>query len=244
MTLEGALRVLGRLQDWRVDLDTPPGLDAAALRLLPDDAGLRGRLRRAAGLDMAERVALASEAMAAGHRVLNSAIRLTLAAQAADTETHLQPGPSFVKAASQGLFTTRRVCKGDTVLYYAGDVHDFSGKNRLEDQSYVLRIGRHSLWNDGEIFVYPSQCSFLACRYMNDPRNESLYNVAWRQTDEDAARFRCAVVAIKDIAEGHELFIDYGDAYWRSSSVAATVLTGEMLKTEKRSRRRCRSSSS
>ena len=95
--LLGTLRVLGRLQDWRVDLDVPLGLDAAALRWLPDPE-LRGRLRRADGLDMVERVALASEAVCKAATELNKVIRAALEVQAADTETHLKPGPSFVKA--------------------------------------------------------------------------------------------------------------------------------------------------
>lgn len=44
-------------------------------------------------------------------------------------------------------------------------------------------------------------------RYINDCRNASLYNVAFRKLPEER---KALVVALKDINPGEEIFVDYG----------------------------------
>lgn len=44
-------------------------------------------------------------------------------------------------------------------------------------------------------------------RYINDCRNASLYNVAFKKLPEER---KALVVALKDIKPGEEIFVDYG----------------------------------
>ena len=98
-------------------------------------------------------------------------------------------------------------------------------------------LASHAAFQDRDVFIDPSNCDFLACRYINDPLNDCLYNVAWHQTAKDAEHFRCAVVATKDIDEGDELFISYGPAYWNTSHITGQVLSQKAYEEEQRIRR-------
>lgn len=230
-----ALRAHNAAQDWWVDVLRAPAFDEEVTGQLPDE--MRRMLSGAEQMDASARVSLARDLLAWSHNFLNICLKTRLKVDAQQYEKHLEPRTSCLKSAGMGLFTTRHIEKGETVCYYAGEVHDYSSKNRLEDQSYVLRIGPHAAFQDRDVFIDPSNCDFLACRYINDPLNDCLYNVAWHQTAKDAEHFRCAVVATKDIDEGDELFISYGPAYWNTSHITGQVLSQKAHEEEQRIRR-------
>jgi hypothetical protein len=65
--------------------------------------------------------------------------------------------------------------------------------------------------NDGFIDALPTKD--VLARFINDPRLEERYNVAFEHIKEPDV-WHCPVVAQRDIAIGEELFVSYGPRYW------------------------------
>ena len=131
-------------------------------------------------------------------------------------EQFLVPRPSCIPNAGNGLFVQngKSFSPGDVLCYYYGHIHTFLSARSLEDTSYLMLV-------HGNALVDPGPLPEIKARYINDPLNESLYNVQFRP---DKGRFRSAVVATRVIAEGEELYVSYGDAYWSQQPTPGQVL--------------------
>jgi SET domain-containing protein len=51
----------------------------------------------------------------------------------------------------------------------------------------------------------------VKARYINDCRQRSKYNVYFEKRPQED---RALVIALRDIEEGEELYVDYGKFYW------------------------------
>jgi len=103
--------------------------------------------------------------------------------------------------------------RGSTICYYTGHRHNFYSQKYLKDRSYVLNVG-------GDVLVDPCSLFHIKSRYINDPLNETAINCKFVP---EVSKFRCAVVAIRDIYPGEELFISYGSIYWSQQKFRGTV---------------------
>jgi hypothetical protein len=124
-------------------------------------------------------------------------------------DAFLEVRTSHIAGAGLGLFvgTQRgRWTAGEIVCYYYGHIHTYqSAAAILTDRSYLLHVHGNVLLDAGPIVS-------VKARYINDPCNEDMVNVQF--VPEPQELLRVAVVAIKTIYSGQELFVDYGEAYW------------------------------
>ena len=108
--------------------------------------------------------------------------------------------------AGDGLYVTQDVSKGSIVCVYTGELYTTHDAMRLEDKSYLMRLG-------AQTYVDAKNDMNILARYINDCRHALLYNVHFDKRPDD----KCAhVVALRDIKAGEELFVDYGWKYWLS----------------------------
>ncbi|OEU15665.1 hypothetical protein FRACYDRAFT_240358 [Fragilariopsis cylindrus CCMP1102] len=108
--------------------------------------------------------------------------------------------------------------EGSVLCFYTGHVHNHSSASRV-DKSYLLWIRGDTLVTAGNM---PTT---VTARYINDPLNDTLINCRFTVTslppdfdhDQDHEdTIRSSVVATRPIRLGEELFIGYGDGYWKN----------------------------
>ncbi|CAE7221865.1 frmA, partial [Symbiodinium necroappetens] len=117
--------------------------------------------------------------------------------------------------AGLGLFAAEALEAGAVVAQYSGDLHDLRTSRALEDQAYVMRLGPTGPSKDeiasGCIYVDAGPHKELWARYINDCRNPRGYNLELVCRPE---KHFAELYASRPIAQGEELFFDYGEKYW------------------------------
>lgn len=121
----------------------------------------------------------------------------------------LEPRPSRIEGAGLGLFATRAFAPGETLCEYRGVKLRTVQAMRLSDKSYLMRLGP-------QCYVDSKPTKHVLARYINDARDRKLTNVVFEKQPEHE---RALVVAIRDIAPGDEVFVDYGKWYWAGTDV-------------------------
>lgn len=165
-------------------------------------------------------------------------------------DSHLQIGTSKIPKAQLGLFAAKDFPPNTICCYYSGDIHSAKSSqssDMLSDASYLLRIGTVSSepwwynalqtddsskplskeWDaimeacaNTEFFVDPTNLRIKA-RYINDCLCSDQYNVefVWDPRGE-----RAAVVTLRKIRAGEELYVSYGQAYWESMEATSGIV--------------------
>ncbi|CAM9334022.1 unnamed protein product [Ectocarpus sp. 12 AP-2014] len=123
-----------------------------------------------------------------------------------ETET-LEVKQSSIPSAGQGLFAREHFTAGAVVCEYTGRQLRTVEALRSPDKSYLMRLGPQ------QVYVDALDDPEVMARYINDCRNSSLYNVAFRKLPQES---KALVVALKDIQPSQEIFVDYGRWYWLS----------------------------
>ena len=117
---------------------------------------------------------------------------------------------SQIPNAGKGLYTTRAIKSGSKVIEYKGEIIDW--------KEYTRRVERNE---DGYLFfidrkrcidAYPTPQ--YKARYANDARGLTRAKGLSNNCEYDIFDGRCFIVAIKDIAAGEEIFVDYTKDYW------------------------------
>jgi hypothetical protein len=101
--------------------------------------------------------------------------------------------------------------------------------NKADDGGYLMRVGFAPGSGEGEqgiVWVDAQADSSVLARYINDARLPLAYNVEFRKRPEHRD---AEVVALRDIVEGEELFVDYGVAYWRGVTYEASKMKALQL---------------
>lgn len=113
---------------------------------------------------------------------------------------------SWIPCSGFGLFANRKILYGEVICTYFGTKYGTADALKLVDKSYLMRLG---------IQCYIDSNDHLNClaRYINDCRNALCYNVRFDKKMEDEI---AQVIAIRDIEENEELYVDYGKWYWLS----------------------------
>jgi hypothetical protein len=96
------------------------------------------------------------------------------------------------------------IAKGSCVCIYTGKVLRTIDAIRLQDKSYLMRLGP-------QVYVDPCDDKTVLGRYINDPRNRLLQNVVFDKRPDEQCAY---VIAKRNIAAGEEIFADYGRWYW------------------------------
>lgn len=117
----------------------------------------------------------------------------------------LEVRASRIPNAGLGLFATRDFAAGSVLCAYTGEQLERAAAWRLPDKTYLMKLG------EGR-YVDARRSPGVLARYMNDCRGRlGGFNVVLDKRPHEG----CAlVVALRDIAAGEELFVDYGRLYW------------------------------
>ena len=126
---------------------------------------------------------------------------------------------SRINNAGDGLYAKDNILPLTKICYYWGAIHDFHSKQKLNNNAYLLHLGYNDAFG-ADVFVDPRKLDNNA-RFINDPRNELLYNVKFVP---DPNKLRADVVATREIQSGEELFVDYSDSYWSAQTYEPSFL--------------------
>ena len=148
-------------------------------------------------------------------KLMNQSLPLHLGNYEAD----LRSRASQIPGAGLGLFflppsLTSVIREGETICYYHGHLHDFQSSKQIEDKSYLMLV-------DGDVLVDPRPLPEIKARYINDPINVKLLNALY---EPQIKTRRSAVIAIRDIMAGEEIFAPYGDFYWSMQGYSPSIL--------------------
>lgn len=109
---------------------------------------------------------------------------------------------SSLPEAGKGVFTTRDIGEGVTIGEYKGEQIEYSKMNGNGKYAWELQNGKVvDAWNI-------KKSNWL--RYINDHRTEEGNNLSMYEHDN-----RIYYKTIKPIKKGSELFVSYGEKYWK-----------------------------
>lgn len=121
--------------------------------------------------------------------------------------------PSTLKGAGKGLFTTKPIKKGDIVVEYKGEILSWKQvKKRYPDLSqidYIFHAGPNH-WVDAALT--PKEFA----RYANDAKGVSKVKTIRNNAEYQVIKRKPYIVATRNIPAGAEIFVDYGDSYWKN----------------------------
>ena len=133
----------------------------------------------------------------------------------------------FITYTGTGLFTSKELKTGFLVCYYFGKL--LSGPiPKTYDTTYVFLDADASFFKSGG----DGKNIWLA-QFINDPRCDTCCNVKIKGTDsivysvDNVQYIKYPVTALRTIAAGEELFLDYGNGFWRDPS-RSNLLTTDM----------------
>jgi uncharacterized protein len=124
-------------------------------------------------------------------------------------EKYLFIKKSTIPNAGKGLFTKKFIPKGSHIVEYKGkisawrDVKHEDGKN-----AYIFYVNRNHVIN-GE-----KSMKALA-RYANDAKGLVKIKGLVNNAEYAVVGLRAYIESKKDIPAGSEIFVDYGDEYWK-----------------------------
>jgi len=139
-------------------------------------------------------------------------IRSYIATTVKENNKHLTVATSWLRTIDgqefDGLFANEEIKAGQVICQYVGNVLRTKEALKLVDKSYLMRLGE-------QVYVDAKHSPYCLARYINDCRNPAGYNATFIKDP----RLQCAwVTALRDIAVGEEIFVDYGKWYWLSLS--------------------------
>jgi uncharacterized protein len=115
---------------------------------------------------------------------------------------------SSIPASGRGLFTKKKIRKGERIVEYKGKRTTWKEANHLDGSNgYLFYIDRNHVV---DAFTYRKSMG----RYANDAkgttRRRGLSNNSTYETDNE----KVYIEAAKDIPAGSEILVDYGKEYW------------------------------
>jgi hypothetical protein len=114
-------------------------------------------------------------------------------------------GESTVPGAGQGLFATNEIVAGTRIGEYTGEIVDSAWHwLRLPNKDYLMTTA------ETNVFVDAARQPQALMRYVNDHFDPSKINSC-----RVAEGRRVYYHATRNIAAGEELFVSYGELYWR-----------------------------
>ena len=125
---------------------------------------------------------------------------------------------STLQGAGLGLFADKRFGKNDVITEYCGDVIDYNKAmemRRLGIDSHVKGIEYMSSFIDG-VRCWSTCVGKGGASFANDGTSSKLNNCTYYKFyDNTRATYRVFLKATRDIAIGEELFVCYGNGYWK-----------------------------
>ena len=151
-------------------------------------------------------VGVASIGLASVRHLNDSETETTVRAEAVARErAALGVAPSTISAAGQGLFAKRAFRRGEVVCELAGRVVPWPHLLTRRDDTYTLQLSPF-------VYVDAKDNPEVLARFINDNADRLRLNLAWRK---QPAIGRAEAIALRDISAGEELFVSYGQRYWK-----------------------------
>lgn len=141
-------------------------------------------------------------------------------------EKQLYVKKSGLPNAGKGLFTKKLITKGTRIIEYKGkrstwkEVKDMDGKN-----GYIFYITRNNV-----IDAFPVMNAIA--RYANDAKGFSKVKGIVNNCDYNVEDGRAFIEAKKDIPARTEIFVDYGDEYWKTMRENYKIWKAEVKEKE------------
>ncbi|MBK7106472.1 MAG: SET domain-containing protein-lysine N-methyltransferase [Ignavibacteriae bacterium] len=111
---------------------------------------------------------------------------------------------SSKEGAGRGVFTKRKILKGEHIGYYTGKILNAKQITRepFVSSLFILQVTKdHFIYGEGKESNF---VSFI--NHSNKPNAELVVSTRWK---------KARIVAIKNIKIGEEIFYNYSDEYWR-----------------------------
>lgn len=150
-------------------------------------------------------------------------------------EKQLYVKTSTIPGSGKGLFTRKFIPKGTRIVEYKGkitawkDVADEDGKN-----GYIFYVNRNHVIN-----ALPTKKALA--RYANDARGLTRVKGIVNNCDYITDGLRAFIESKRDIPAGGEIFVDYGNDYWKvireNMKLWAKEAKEEALKKKKKSKK-------
>jgi hypothetical protein len=119
-----------------------------------------------------------------------------------DDGTFIVVKQSSIPGAGKGVFATRDIDEGVTIGEYTGERVDLTKMSEKGKYAWSLRNGQ------AVDAIDPAKSNWL--RYINDNRTEEGNNLSVYE-DDNRVYYRTN----KPIKKGSELFVSYGENYWK-----------------------------
>jgi len=122
-------------------------------------------------------------------------------------DSKLYVAPSTIPAAGNGLFARRKIKTGDYIGDYTGEKLPLAAReDKSRDRDYFVET------MDG--FIIDGKDMNNKMRWINDPRHSKhLLNAEFQQRGDGTVSVRATRIIPKD----REIFICYGDMYWKAA---------------------------
>jgi SET domain-containing protein len=127
-------------------------------------------------------------------------------------EEFLKVKKSKIPGAGKGLFTKKRIKKGEVIVEYKGEKLTWAQclrryKNGNKPMHYVFCVSPKNSIDAGP-------CPNELARYANDANPDLKINGLKNNSEYQIIRRKPYIVATKSIPPDSEILVDYGDDYW------------------------------
>jgi uncharacterized protein len=117
---------------------------------------------------------------------------------------------SSLPSGGQGLFTRKPITKGERIIEYKGRVTTWKEVNHREGKNgYIYYINRKHVL---DAFTYKKALG----RYANDARGLGRIKGIRNNAIYKNVGLKVYIDAIRDIPVGSEIFVGYGNEYWKA----------------------------
>lgn len=122
---------------------------------------------------------------------------------------HLYVDNSTIPNTGKGLFTSKRIDKGELIVEYTGEITTWESVRHDASNAYIYFVTE-------DYVINAKNTPDAIARYANDARGLTRLKGV-----NNNARFvningKIFIKAIKEIASGSEILVDYGKAYWET----------------------------
>ena len=124
-------------------------------------------------------------------------------------EKYLFIKKSTIPNAGKGLFTKKFITKGSHVVEYKGKVSTWKEvKHEDGKNAYIFYVNRNHVINGEKTMK-------ALARYANDAKGLTRIKGVINNCDYAVVGLKAYIESKKDIPAGSEIFVDYGDEYWK-----------------------------
>jgi uncharacterized protein len=115
---------------------------------------------------------------------------------------------STIPSGGRGLFTRKKIRKGERIVEYKGKITTWKEVNHREgNNGYIYFINRNHVL---DAFTFKKALG----RYANDARGMGRKRGLTNNAAYESAGLKVYIDAIKDIPAGSEILVGYGKEYW------------------------------